>query len=922
MKIPEINFRPLFLLSGALLTTLVCWLVLSLQSNQQRAQFEAQVHETLPVIAQRMALAEASLNALVGLYQASHDMDAALFTPFSEQILQDYQFVDSLQYLTYFTRDEKQLVIEEMHESGFSQFSIKYSARENAGLGDPGYYLVTSFLEPLTPSSANLMGMDWMANAKVENAFLKAAGENSSQLITAPAILGKPRHLVLLKPTYFGRTVQDDAAERLEQVSGMFVIVLDWDQLTHFSQTGSKKRIPVKFSLQTEGSEIFMHHEQEFSHEFEAKIEAGNSQFTVFPHYQPSATQSNYLWVVLIGLVSAILYAIAVLEFRSRYLLKRDKDRAQSQAYRERERSEVALRSISDAVITTDSEENILYINPVAEQMFNCNLEDVRGHHLVELVKLELHPSGDAITDPIDFYSSMTQTNMRQTGIDIRLKVGTEQLSVDGNASPLMDSQGELIGSMLVLRDVSLEQELTRQLVYQASHDSLTGLMNRAEFENRVKETLEFSRQDDRENALCYIDLDQFKLVNDTCGHSAGDELLKQLSNVLQAQIRKGDLVARLGGDEFGILLHDCDQDEAQTMAERVREALREIHFKWEDKIFDVSGSIGLVMINRMTGTLSELMSAADLACYAAKDSGRDVVHVYHADDVEITEKFNQMQWLPRIKEALINNEFALAIQSVISLKENNSPQIIYEFLLRWPQDDGRLISPSLFIPSAERYDLMRDLDGWVIENALGVIPQLKAQLEYPESQIFTINLSGQSVCDPGLADFIIDTLHRLEIDPKIICFEVTETVAIANFSIAISFINRLRALGCRFALDDFGSGLSSFGYLKRLPLDFLKIDGQFVRDMLDDPVDLAMVRTIYDVAKVLKLQTIAEWVEDQATLDSLKSMGIDFAQGFHLSKPTLVSELANINVATEKSCLPETASCTNLPTLSTAASD
>ena len=922
MSIAETKPQLLFLLSGAVIITLVCWSVFSLKSYQERARYEAQIDATLQAIAQRLVVAQASLNALVGLYQASDEMDAALFTPFSEEILQDYRFIDSLQYLTYITRDEKQLVIDEMHEAGFSQFSIKSTAGENARSMDPDYYLVTSFLEPLTPSSANLMGMDWLASDKVERAFFKAASENESQLISAPAVLGKSRHLVLLKPTYFGRSVQSNAADRFEQVSGMFVIVLDWDQLTAFSLTEGKNQLAVEFSLITEGGEIFVHHEQEWTNEKEAKIEAGNIMLTVKAQYRPKPTLSTYLWVILSGLLSVIVYSIIVLELRSRYLLKRDKNRAQSQLYRERERAEVALRSINDAVITTDIDNNIKYMNPAAEHMLDCNLKDVRGRRLAELVKLEFQPIGDAIPDPVDFYIDMTQSRLRQTGIDIVLKVGTSQLSVDGNASPLLDSQGELIGSMLVLRDVSLEQELTNQLVYQASHDSLTGLMNRSEFENRVKESLEQSRQHNRQNALCYIDLDQFKLVNDTCGHSAGDELLKQLAGVLQTQIRKEDLVARLGGDEFGILLHDCDQNHAQKMAERVRAALHEMHFKWEDKIFGVSGSIGLVMINRMSGSLSELMSAADLACYAAKDSGRDMVHVYHVDDAEIAEKFRQMQWLPRIREAINNNEFELAIQSVASLKEDTNPRIIYEFLLRWPQDDGSLISPALFIPSAERYDLMLDLDYWVIENALAVVTKLNTELQYPANQMFTINLSGQSVCNPALADFIIDMLRRFEVDPQTICFEVTETVAIANFSVAIDFINSLRELGCRFALDDFGSGLSSFSYLKRLPLDFLKIDGLFVRDMLDDPVDHAMVRTIHDVAKVLKLQTIAEWVEDEATLDSLKSIGIDYAQGFHISRPTKVSELLPFAAATEKVGSPGIAGCTELPALSTATNE
>ncbi len=892
MKILEANSRLLFLVSGIVLVTLVCWLTYSAQSHQLRARYQVQADASLQSIAQRLAVAQAAMDALVGLYQASDEMDAALFTPFSEEMLQDYRFIDSMQYLTYITRDEKQEFIEEMHESGFSQFAIKSLAPESSWPTDPGFHLVTSFLEPLTPSSANLMGMDWLVSDTVERAFYQAASENVSHLIKAPPGLGKSRHLVLLKPTYFGRSIEANSADRFEQVSGMFAIVLDWDQLTGFSEAEGKGRLPVEFSLLTEDGDIFSHRHPDSHDYIETRIEARNLVLTVAAHYHPDLTRSAFFWVVLAGLLCAIVYSITVLELRSRYLLKRDKNQAQSQLYKERERAEVALRSINDAVITTDVDHNIKYMNPVAEQMLDCSLANARGRHLTDLVKLEFQPFGDAIPDPVDFYIDMTQSNLRQTGIDIVLKNGTGQLSVDGNASPLMDSQGQLIGSMLVLRDVSLEQELTNQLVYQASHDSLTGLINRAEFENRVKEALELSRQNDRQNALCYIDLDQFKLVNDTCGHSAGDELLKRLAGVLQTLIREEDLVARLGGDEFGLLLHDCAQDQALKMAERVRQALHEMHFKWEDKIFDVSGSIGLVMINRMSGSLSDLMSAADLACYAAKDSGRDMVHVYRVDDVEIAEKYRQMQWLPRIKEAIKNNEFELALQSVASLNDNNSPRIIYEFLLRWPQADGSLISPGLFIPTAERYDLMRELDGWVIENALAAAAQLKTGLQGPADQMYTINLSGQSVCDPALADFIIGMLRRFEVDPQNICFEVTETVAIANFSTAIEFINRLRGLGCRFALDDFGSGLSSFGYLKRLPLDFLKIDGLFVRDMLEDPVDLAMVRTIYDVAKVLKLQTIAEWVEDQETLDTLKSIGIDYAQGFHISRPVMVSEL------------------------------
>ena len=891
MNIKQVNSRLLFLVSGTVIVALLCWVVFSLQSHHQREQYDAQAGVALRAIAQRLAVAQASLDALVGLYQASDEMDAALFTPFSEEILQHHRFIDSLQYLTHISRDDKDLFIEEMHESGFSQFSIRSLGHKNDWIVDPDYYLISSFVEPLTPSSASLMGLDWLVNKAVENSFQKAVGENSSQLITAPQGLGKLRHLVLLRPTYFGRSVETNAADRFEQSSGMFVIILDWDQLTDLSNTEDGSRLPVEFSLVTESGEIFGHQPHESGNKKTTRIEADNISLSVSAHYHPVPTRNMFIWVIVTGLLSATVFSVTTFELRSRYLLKRDKKRAQSQLYKERERAEVALRSIGDAVITTDVDGKVNYMNPVAEHILNCKLRDVRDRPLDEIIRLEFQPAGEVIMDPVDFYIDMTQSNLRQTGIDIVLKTGKDRVSVDGNASSLLDSDGKLIGSMLVLRDVSLEQELTSQLVYQASHDSLTGLTNRTEFENRIKEAVEISRQNGSEHGLCYIDLDQFKLVNDTCGHGAGDELLKLLAGVLQTMMREQDMVARLGGDEFGLLLRNCDLAQARKIAEAVCESVREIRFDWGGQIFDVSVSIGLVMINRISTSLSELLSAADLACYAAKDSGRNMVHVYHVDDVEIAEKYSQMQWLPRIREAIKNDEFELAIQALAPLNEEVSPGIIHEFLVRWPQDDGSLISPAIFIPTAERYDLMRELDGWVIENALVSVSILEARVQNSANRMYTINLSGQSVCDPTLADYITGMLRRLQIEPQLICFEVTETAAIANFSIAIEFISRLRGLGCQFALDDFGSGLSSFGYLKRLPLDFLKIDGLFVRDMLNDPVDLAMVRTIYDVAKVLKLKTIAEWVEDQATLDTLKSIGIDYAQGYLISKPVMVSE-------------------------------
>ena len=888
------NPSVLFPLAGLALVVLVCWLVYAHQISNQRVRYETQAELAFQSLSRRLALAQASLDALVGLYQASDEMDAALFTPFSEELLQEYEFIDSLQYLAYVAHAEKQFLVEEMHELGFSQFEIRTLEHGIDLPANRDYYLVTSFVEPLTPSTAAQMGIDWLANERIRHSFYEVAGGNSIAMIPMPSGGLESRRLVMLKPTYFGRTIQSGVADRLEQISGVFIVVLDWDSLTQPPSGTNEPLLPISFSLEFEGGEVFAASDSNLPFEKQRQFELGDNRFGVVARYELLATGRIYLTMALAGFVCAILFSIAVLELRSRYLLQREKNRVQSQLFKERERAEVTLRSIGDAVITTNIDNRINYMNPVAERMLDCSLAAAHGRLVTDLVKLEFLPFGDAIDDPVDFYIEMTQSNLRQTGMDVVLRIGEGSLAVDGNASPLLDSKGELIGSLLVLRDVSLEQELTSQLVYQASHDSLTGLINRAEFENRIKDALELSRQQDSHHALCYLDLDQFKLVNDTCGHAAGDELLKQVAGILQSLMQDENLVARLGGDEFGLLLHSCDQQQARSFAEKVRETLHDLHFKWEDKIFDVSASIGLVTISRMSGSLGDLMSAADLACFAAKDAGRNAVHVYRVDDEEISEKYTQMQWLPRIKEALKNDEFELAVQSVIPLKQAVAPPMINEFLLRWPQDNGQLISPGLFIPTAERYDLMRDLDWWVIEKALALIPELETVMGLPAGHMFTINLSGQSVGDPELANFIIGKLRQNAVNPESVCFEVTETVAIANFSVAVEFINRLRSLGCRFALDDFGSGLSSFGYLKRLPLDFLKIDGLFVRDMLEDPVDLAMVRTIYDVARVLKLQTIAEWVEDEPTLQALKSIGIDYAQGFHLSKPMLAREILN----------------------------
>jgi diguanylate cyclase (GGDEF)-like protein len=605
-----------------------------------------------------------------------------------------------------------------------------------------------------------------------------------------------------------------------------------------------------------------------------------------------SLSSSDKKLIALATLLAGFVFLLLSVAGISRYRVSQQRNAMRAKLYKERERAQVTLKSIGDAVIATDVEQTITFINPMAEKLLQTSLQHSVGKPVDEVVLLKEMPSGFQILEPINHFTEITEMRLKQTGVETSLCVKGDLVSVDVTVSQLLDEDSEVIGWVMVLRDVSLERELTNELVYQASHDTLTGLVNRSEFENKLKEALESSRQQDTQHALLYMDMDEFKLVNDTCGHIAGDDLLKQVAKLLNLQMRERDLVARLGGDEFGVLLFYCGQNKAKEVAERIRQSLNDFHFSWEDKLFDISASIGLVMINRDSVSLTDLLSYADLACYAAKDAGRNIVHCYDADDEGIAKNFSQMQWLPRIKDALLNDEFTLAVQPIVSLRAEQSPQTIYEFLLRWPQSDGSFISPALFIPSAERYDLMRAIDRWVIRNALHAIPHIVKKLKPQGEVIFTINLSGQSVGDPELQSFILQMFESSGVDTILVCFEVTETVAIANFSTANDFITQLRARGCRFALDDFGSGLSSFGYLKSLPLDFLKIDGLFIRDMMKDEVDTAMVRTINDIAKVLKLQTIAEWVENAEVADTLREMGVDYAQGYHFESPTMVTEI------------------------------
>ena len=554
----------------------------------------------------------------------------------------------------------------------------------------------------------------------------------------------------------------------------------------------------------------------------------------------------------------------------------------------QKEKAEVTLHSITDSVITVGLNGLIQYINPAAENLFNTSNVDALNVQLSDFVKIVNDSSGEKIQDPLAKCFG-TQQTVHLPEHSSLIAGDDKKVAVEASVTPMINSNGDILGAVMVIQDVSNTRKLTRQLSYQASHDMLTSLFNRLKFEEHLEAALLNVREEQRVHSLCYVDLDQFKLVNDTCGHVAGDELLRQLPELFHKVLRSGDIVARLGGDEFGILLENCGLDQAAVIADKIRQEIKDFRFVWEDKVFTIGASIGVVGIDENTIDLSSIMSAADLACYAAKDSGRNRVHIYEQSDEIVSERHGEMHWTARITKAMEESRFRLYKQPIVGISGDNNAH--YEVLIRMIDENGDLIPPGAFIPAAERYNLMASIDRWVIGEVLLLIDNNDpADPIQGTGKIISINLSGDSLCDDELYDYIISLKNSLGITLENVCFEITETVAISNLVKATSLINELKQHGCRFSLDDFGSGLSSFAYLKNLPINFIKIDGSFVKDICRDPVDRAMVDSIQQMGSVMELDTIAEWVEDEATLDVLKEIGVNYVQGYHLGRPEAIN--------------------------------
>ena len=556
----------------------------------------------------------------------------------------------------------------------------------------------------------------------------------------------------------------------------------------------------------------------------------------------------------------------------------------------EREKAEKTLNSVQDAIITLSTDLTIVHINPAAVLQFNTRASAVIGKSLDSLSQFHRANKNRSLLDVRSELASLTH-NVKKD-IDV-IPAGhlDDDFILRMSISSSTDYAGSPTGHILVLRDISHEHRLSRKLAYQANYDSLTGCTNRHYFDQSLERLLAEMPKTKQTHTLCYMDLDQFKVVNDTCGHRAGDQLLIELTKNMKLFIREEDILSRLGGDEFGLILVDVDRHEATMISNRVFEFFQNFHFSHQGNTFSVTASIGIVHIDSSCATSKDIMASADIACYAAKDSGRNSMSVYSKSDESMTERSEEMNWLPRLQTALQNNEFRLHVQAVASLAPEHPdlPITHFEFLLRLANKDGTEVTPWQFIQAAERYDLMREIDRWVIKNALSTVAEYR---DGPGSNCsYSINLSGQSAADPTLKAFILEQIYEHNIDPSKIWFELTETAAISHFSVAVDLIKSIRSAGAKVALDDFGSGLSSFGYLKNLPVDIIKIDGQFVKEIARNSIDREMVQAIHRVGESMNIETVAEFVENQEIVDVLKKIGVNYAQGYHIGKPVPVAQ-------------------------------
>ncbi len=543
-----------------------------------------------------------------------------------------------------------------------------------------------------------------------------------------------------------------------------------------------------------------------------------------------------------------------------------------------------ALQSLGEAIVTTDAEGRLVYLNPAAEKLLGVEPAQALGRPLDEIVGIVDSADRSLVADPVkQAVGGESPVNLSRRAVLLGRASGEER-AIELAASPLRNDAGDVIGAVVLLHDVTELRGLHRQMSYQATHDALTGLVNRREFERRLDEASDAARRGEAAHVLCYLDLDRFKIVNDTSGHLAGDSMLREVAKLLREAVRDSDTVARLGGDEFGMLLAGCPLDKARQIADDVCRSIAAYRFVWHDRVFSIGVSIGLIEIGRETGTVEQSLAAADSACYVAKNEGAGRVSVYSARDEALARSSGEIEWLQKLQSALKDDRFALYYQPIVSAYGEDTDGPSMEVLLRMLDESGAEIAPGEFVHAAERYRLMASVDRWVVRTTLSALSRNAFQLARDRS--VAMNISGQTLGDPLFLEFVVECLDHTGVQPDQVCFEIAESAVISNIEHARRFVGVLHGMGCKFTIDDFGSGVGSFSSLKNLPLDYLKLDGSFMRNLARDSVSQTMVTAMIKLARTLNFKIIAEQVEDNAALDAARRIGVDYVQGYVIARP------------------------------------
>ena len=841
-------------------------------------------------MAGRIGALDTLMAALAGLRSGTVDEDGGTLIALAERLRQPVPSVTALGRYRRIEPAERAEFTRSMSERGLYDFRIRRPGEADAGETRPGTTAYPiSMLEPTTPANIGLLGADLDAVDGLSARLERAAADDASIVVELPGTWPGGGRLMILHPAYLGTHVPTERRLRAAQSDGGFWIMVDPATLLGDSAAGFDTSVSIggggeeatvyRRAADTDETLVLASlHAPETRRE---RWRIGHDWLEVSMTPRPGIEPRLLAIAAAIAALVACTLGSALFTLRQNRRHLRNRIRHREALYRTREASARTLEAINDAVIGTDRAGVVHHLNPAAERLLGERARRATGTPLGELLAL-CEESGAAFA-PARAIEALGRDGHAE--LDLVRCAAPDDTVFRATLTRAADAEDGTERHILVLRDVSDARRLTRELEYQANHDALTGCTNRHHFERRLAGLVADGAASGRSHALLYIDLDQFKIVNDTCGHAAGDRLLVEVTARLRRLARPADTLSRLGGDEFGMILAELSPEQARRRAEAVQDAFRAFAFTHDGKVFPVRASLGLVHFDGARSAI-DLMAAADMACYAAKENGRDGLVVYQEEAERMALRSTELDRLAELQRALDEDAFRLHLQPIARIGPDCPEGRIthFEFLLRLADEDGREIPPWQIVAAAERYGLMRRLDRWIVTHALGIVARHAHRL--PEGVGFSINLSGQSAADPGFIGFATESYARFGVDPSTVGFELTETAAISSFDTAVELLGGLRALGARVSLDDFGSGLSSFGYLKHLPVDVLKIDGQFVREIVDNEVDRTMVKAIAEIARSMHIRTVAEFVESRAVVDVLVELGIDYAQGYHIARP------------------------------------